>query len=179
MPRHASRALLIAALTGLLVAAGAAPATAGQRQTTGHESFLGFIATSGASGERQVVATGIVAKGVFTGVGHIVEVPNLPDDPDNVSRDDLVFRAGTFHLVTVSNDFSFSIDPASCKFTVAVDQTSSIVGGTGAFANASGVFDASVHAHGLAARNPDGSCSDQVAPLRELDIVSGTGSLTL
>ena len=126
-----------------------------------------------------MVATGVVAKGVFTGVGRIVEVPNLPGDPDSVSRDDLVFRAGTFHLVTVNNDFSFTIDPVTCRFTATIQQTSNIVGGTGAFANASGVFDASVHAHGLAARNQDGTCSDQVAPLRELDIVMGTGSLAL
>jgi hypothetical protein len=32
---------------------------------------------------------------VFRGVGRIVEIPNLPADPDNVSRDDLVFPSGT------------------------------------------------------------------------------------
>ena len=33
----------------------------------------------------------------FSGVGRIVELPNLPDDPDNVGRDDLVFPEGIMH----------------------------------------------------------------------------------
>ena len=182
MPHHAPRTFLTAVLAGLLLVAGALPAAAGHgtEPTTGPESFRGFILTSGATGERQVVATGVVAKGVFTGVGRIVEVPNEPGDPDSVSRDDLVFRAGTAHLVTVNESFSFSINPVTCIFKAAVEQASTIAGGTGVFADASGTFDdASVHATGLAARAPDGSCSDQVVPLHELDVVMGTGSLTL
>jgi hypothetical protein len=182
MPRHAFRTFLIAAVTALLVAAGAAPAAAGHsaRHTTGHESFFGFILTSGASGERQVVASGIVAKGVFTGIGRIVEVPNAVGEPDNVSHDDLVFRAGTAHLTsTTTAEPTFSLDPVTCRFTVTVQQTGVIEGGTGVFAHAVGHFDGSVRVHGLAARNPDRSCSEQLAPLLELDIVMGTGSLTL
>jgi len=175
MPRHALRVLPTAVITALLVAAMTAPASA---QTTGSESFHGFLLTSGASGERQVLASPIVATGVFTGVGRIVEVHSLPGDPDNVSRDDLVFRNGTFHLVSENGDVSFSLNPVTCKFTVSIEQTSTISGGAGAFAHASGSFTASVHAFGVAARNPDGSCSDEVAPLRELDVVAATGSLT-
>ena len=182
MPHHARRTFLTAIVAALLLlVVSVAPAAAGLRteQTTGPESFRGFILTSGATGQRQVVATGIVAKGVFTGVGRIVEVPNGPGDPDSVSRDDLVFRTGTAHLVTVNESFTFSINPVTCIFKATVEQTSTIAGGTGVFANASGTFDASVHATGLAARAPDGSCSDQVVPLHELDVVMGTGSLTL
>lgn len=181
IPRHARRTFLTAVVAALLLVGSVAPAAAGNRteQTTGPESFRGFILTSGASGQRQVVATGIVAKGVFTGVGRIVEVPNGPGDPDNVSRDDLVFRTGTAHLVTVNESFTFSINPVTCTFKATVDQTSTIAGGTGVFADASGTFDASVHATGLAARAPDGSCSDQVVPPHELGVVMGTGSLTL
>jgi hypothetical protein len=175
MTRHALRTFLTASITALLVAVLTAPASA---QTTGRESFHGFLLTSGASGERVVLASPIVASGVFTGVGRIVEVESLPGDPNNVSRDDLVFRQGTFHLVNENGDVSFSLNPATCKFTVTIEQTGTIDGGTGAFSNASGSFTGSVHAFGLAARNPDGSCNEAVAPLRELDVVAGTGSLT-
>jgi hypothetical protein len=175
MPRHALRALLTASITASLVAVSTAPASA---QTTGSESFHGFLLTSGASGARQVLASPVVATGVFTGVGRIVEVQNLPSDPENVSRDDLVFRKGTFHLVSENRDASFSLNSETCRFTVAVEQSSTINGGTGAYANASGSFTASVHAFGVTARNADGSCSEDVAPLRELDVVTAAGSLT-
>jgi hypothetical protein len=175
MPRHALRVLLTASITASLVAVSTASASA---QTTGSETFDGFLLTSGASGERQVLASPIVATGVFTGVGRLVEVQNLPSDPDNVSRDDLVFRRGTFHLVSENGDVSSSLNPETCRFTVTVEQSSRINGGTGAFADASGSFTASVHAFGVTARNADGSCSEEVAPLRELDVVNAAGSLT-
>jgi hypothetical protein len=45
-----------------------------------------------------VASSIIVFRGVFNGVGRIVEVPNRPGDPDTVSRDNLVFPGGTMHL---------------------------------------------------------------------------------
>ena len=175
MPSRTPRALLTASITGLLVAVMAAPASA---QTTGPESFKGIIVTSGATGERQVLASPIVAKGVFTGAGRVVEVQNLPGDPDNVSRDDLVFRQGAFHLVSENVDVQFSLNPVTCRFAVAIQQVGTITGGTGAFEDASGTFTGSVHATGATARNPDGSCSEDAAALRETDVVAGTGTLT-
>jgi hypothetical protein len=53
----------------------AAPAAA---QTTSSETFKGVIVTSGVSGTRTVVSSVILAKGVFRGVGEIVEAPTLP-----------------------------------------------------------------------------------------------------
>jgi hypothetical protein len=49
-----------------------------------------------------VIASVVAAKGAFTGVGRIVEVPNLPADPDAFSRDDLVFAGGSIHIVSTS-----------------------------------------------------------------------------
>src|SRR5262249_58185767 len=68
--------------------------------TGGTETFNGVIVTSGTSGDRVVVNSIVRAKGIFDGVGRIVEVPNLPTDPDDVSRDDLVFPEGTIHIVS-------------------------------------------------------------------------------
>src|SRR5262245_50565481 len=143
MPRHALRIFLAASISALLVAAFSGPASA---ESSGPESFHGFLLASGTSGERQVLLSPVVATGVFNGIGRIVEVDSLPTDPPNVLRDDLVFRTGTAHLVSTSGEPSFSLDPETCKFTASVEQTNTISGGTGVFANASGDFTGLVHA---------------------------------
>jgi hypothetical protein len=89
----------------------AATATPAVAATTGSETFRGVLETSGVSGDRTVISSIIVMTGVFSGTGRIVEVPNLPTDPDNVSRDDLVFAEGTFHLLTTNGDISFTLNP--------------------------------------------------------------------
>ena len=166
----------VGALLGAALAVGLlAPAAAG---TTGSETFNITLAVSGTSGERNVITAIVVAKGVFSGNGRLVEVDNLPGDPDNVVRDDLVFAEGTFHLLSTFGDFSASVNPNSCRLTVTVFQTSEIVGGTGRFAGASGSFDATLHGMGTLARNPDGSCSMDQEPLHEQDKIELIGTLT-
>jgi len=72
---------------------------------------------SGVSGTRTVISSVLVAKGVFRGVGRIVELPDLPGDPPNFSRDDLVFAEGTMHLVSATVAItSFSQNPRNCLF---------------------------------------------------------------
>jgi hypothetical protein len=165
---------------GGLLAVGAALAVAAPAaaQTSGAERFTGAIVASDTSGERQVVTSVVVAKGVFNGVGRIVEVPNLPGDPDNVSRDDLVFAGGSLHLVSTTLDFSFSLDPRSCAITARLQQTGEIVGGTGRFAGASGSSTATVTGRGITARNPDGSCSLEQPTLFEVDAIASQGTLS-
>jgi hypothetical protein len=165
---------------GALLAVGialavSAPATA---QTTGNETFSGVIVTSGSSGARAVVASVVVGKGVFSGVGRLVEVENLAGDPDNVSRDDLVFADGSIHIVSTNLDSSFSVNPRSCIFTVMVQQTGIVAGGTGRFAAAAGSYTATVTARGLLQRNPDGSCSMEQTPLHEVDMLASSGTLS-
>src|SRR3954452_1746219 len=127
----AKRAVVPALVIGAVLA-GSAPALA---RTSGAETFSGFIAASNASGTREVVSSLVVAKGAFSGIGRVVEVPNLPDDPENVSRDDLVFARGAMHLVTTNLDSTFSIDPWSCIGIFNVKQTQTIQGGTRRFAH--------------------------------------------
>jgi hypothetical protein len=133
---------------------------------------------SGVSGTRTVITSVVIFKGAFSGVGRIVEVDNLPGDPDNVNRDDLVFARGSMHLVNTILDFSLSANPRSCVFTATIHQTNEIDGGTGQFAAATGSFTTTVTGRGVLPRNPDGSCDDSRDPLHEVDMIAATGTLS-
>jgi hypothetical protein len=161
----------------LMILLAISPATAAA-QTTGSETFDGFLIVSGASGSREVLASGIRARGVFNGVGRIVERENLPGDPDNVSRDDLVFPDGTMHIVNVTLDVSSDLNPISCIATFTVQQETSIEGGTGIFADATGSGTATVIGRAKAQRAPDGSCDMNQLPLFEHDKVTASGTLS-
>jgi hypothetical protein len=172
----------VTAALGALVAIGltlAATVAAAPARTTGKESFRGVIVASGESGRRTVVSTVIVARGVFTGDGRVVEVPNRPGDPDNVSRDNLVFPQGTMHLVTTNKSITPSVNSQTCAVKVLIRQTQSIRGGTGAFRHAAGSFAGTLRGRGVAARNPDGSCSQQMAQLIEVAVFSMRGTLSV
>jgi hypothetical protein len=170
------RAVVSALVTvGITCALLSSPATA---QTTGSETFHGVLVVSGAAGTRDVVSSVIVARGVFTGVGRIVERENLPGDPENISRDDLVFADGVIHIVNDTLDATFELNPRSCVGRFTAQQATTVEGGTGRFAGASGSFAAAVNARGLLRRNPDGSCAANQAPLFELDKLTGRGTLS-
>lgn len=168
----------LAALLGiaLTLVASVAPAAAG---TGGKQSFSGVIVASGAAGTRTVVSTLVVATGVVTGHGRVVEVANRPGDHDNVSRDDLVFRRGTLHLVTTNRSVTPSVNLQTCANTVRIRQTQRIDGGTGAFLRAAGRFAGTLRGRGVAARNPDGTCAPQMAQLLEVAVFSTHGTLSL
>jgi hypothetical protein len=172
MGRRSRQALLAA----LIVLAGVLASSAGAG--SGSQTFKVLIVVSGASGGRDVVAAPVFGRGAFNGVGRLVEIPNRPGDPDEVARDDLLFAGGTMHLVSVTNDFSGSLDPRTCIFDATIEQTTTIVGGTGRFSAAAGTFAATVRAHAIAARNADGSCSQERGPLAELDALTMTGTLS-
>jgi len=168
-------AALLAAGTALAISAAMAmPAAAA---TSGSQTFSGTIVTSGVSGTRTVISSVVVAKGVFSGVGRVVEVPNLPGDPGNVSRDDLVFREGIMHLISTMVSFSFSLN-RGCLGNATIQQTAVIAGGTGQFAAATGSFVATVSGPALLPRNPDGSCSFTQSPLHEVDMFTDSGTLS-
>ena len=114
---------------------------------------------------------------MFDGVGRIVEIPNLPGDPDNILRDDLVFADGVMHLVTTVGNVSATLNPKSCVLIVTVEQTAVVNGGTGRFAGASGTFAGELDARVVLPRNPDRSCSE-VATTNEIDQLASNGTLT-
>ena len=175
MKRKMSWALLAGGIALTASTAAAAPAAAA---TTGNQTFKGTIVTSGVSGTRTVITSVVIAKGAFSGVGRIIEVENLPGDPDNVSRDDLVFASGSMHLVSTNLDFSASVNPRSCVATATIHQAGEIAGGTGQFANATGSGTATVTGQEVLARNPDGSCNFEHVPLHEVDMFASTGTLS-
>jgi hypothetical protein len=170
--------------TGALLGAGIAlaisVATAGPSAaaTSGSETVNGILVTSGVSGTRMDISSVAVARGVFNGVGRIVEIPAQPGDPLNVSRDDLVYPEGTMHLINTTVGFSSTLNPHSCLFRATLQEDSQITGGTGLFAHASGTFTGTISPQGLFPRNPDGSCAVGQPSLHEVDTVTFSGTLS-
>ena len=176
MKRQVTGALLAAGTVFALCAATVMPAAAA---TSGSEEFSGTIVASGVSGTRTVISPVVVAKGVFSGVGRVVELPNLPTDPDTVSRDDLVFPGGTMHLISTGGDItSFSVNPHNCMIELTLQNPGEITGGTGQFATATGSSTGTVTAEGLGASNPDGSCSFTQPAVHEVDLIAASGTLS-
>ena len=170
-------AILVAVTVLVVSVATAVPAAA---TTSGSETVSGRLVTSGVSGTRTTIATVAVARGVFNGVGRIVEIPSLPGDPANVSRDDLVYPIGTMHLLNTTVGFlSPKLNPQNCLFSVTLQENSEIIGGTGLFAHASGTFTGKISPQGLLPQNPDGSCAPVGTPsLHEVDMVAFSGTLS-
>lgn len=166
------RILAIAAVTAAMLSTGVAAAPA--HATTGREAFHGFIVKT----RGHVDFTRIAARGVFNGVGRIVEKGARPGDADNVNRDNLVFRRGTMHLVSTNHRVRFHVNPTTCRLTATVHQTNRVTGGTGMFRHASGRFRGLVRAFGVFPRKADGSCRQNRELLHELDLVRGLGRLT-
>jgi hypothetical protein len=167
---------LLAAGTALAISA--APAMPAAAATSGTETLSGiivFVAGPGTN-SRTVVSSVVRAGGVFRGVGRVVE--RVLPDAAGVSRDDLVFRSGTMHVVSTPGKLSFSVNPHSCLFTGTQQFTWGVTGGTGQFDDATGSFTGTVSAVALLARNPDGSCSFTQFPRYEVDKFAESGTLS-
>jgi hypothetical protein len=173
MPGQIQKMLAVATVTAALMSTGIASAPA-QHETTGRESFHGFLVKT----RGDVDFTRIALRGAFDGVGRIVEKGAKPGDPDNVNRDDLVFRGGTMHLVSTNHRVVFHVNRRTCSLSGSVRQTNRVKGGTGMFRHASGRFRGIVHGFGVFPRKADGSCRLNGELLHELDLVRGHGRLT-
>jgi len=176
MKRLVKGALLAA---GIALAISAAPAMPAAAATSGTETLSGIIVFVAGpdTNTRTIISSVVRARGVFGGVGRVVEL--VPPDPaTGVSRDDLVFRSGTMHVVSTPGKLSFSVNPHSCLFTGTQQFTWDVTGGTGQFAGATGSFTGTVSAVALLARNPDGSCSFTQFPRYEVDKFAESGTLS-
>ena len=161
---------------GIALAISAAPAMPAAAAASGTETLSGTIVFAAVPGtnSRAVIGSVVRAGGVFRGVGRVVEL--VPPDPAGVSRDDLVFRSGTMHVVSTPGSLSFSINPHSCLFTGTQQLSWDVTGGTGQFAAATGGFTGTVSTQALLARNPDSSCS--FTALHEVDKFAESGTLS-
>ena len=176
MKRLVKGALLAA---GTALAISAAPAMSAAAATSGTETLGGTIVFAAGPGtnSRTVIGSVVRARGAFRGVGRVVEL--VPPDPAGVSRDDLVFRGGTMHVVSTPGKLlSFSVNPHSCLFTGTQQLTWDVTGGTGQFAGATGSVTGTVSAVALLGRNPDGSCSFTPFPRHEVDKFAESGTLS-
>jgi len=168
----------LSALLGVAVVLMTPALSAAFARTSGSERFDGGLVVSNASGKRVVAGSVVAMSGAFSGVGRIVERANRPGDSGKVSRDDLVFAAGTLHIVNVDRGpETLAVNRRTCTATFKVPKTTTIDGGTGRFAGATGTFVGDVTGSAVARRNVDGSCDQQHAPLFEIDAVMGTGTL--
>jgi hypothetical protein len=164
---------------GTALAISAAPAMPAAAATSGTETLSGIIVFAAGPGtnSRTVVSSVVRARGVFRGVGRVVE--RVLPDAAGVSRDDLVFRSGTMHVVSRPGKLlSSSVNPHSCLFTGTQQFTWGVTGGTGQFDDATGSFTGTVSAVALLARNPDGSCSFTQFPRYEVDKFAESGTLS-
>jgi hypothetical protein len=171
MPRQTRKILATATVAAAVLSAGVGPAPA--QATSGHQSFHGFIVKT----RGDVDMTRIAGHGAFDGVGRIVEVHSRPGDPNSVNRDNLVFRAGTMHLVSTNHKVTFHMNRRTCRVSATLYQTSRVTGGTRMFRGASGRFHARVRAFGIAPRAIDGSCRQSGELRHELDLVQAHGRL--
>jgi hypothetical protein len=135
---------------------------------SGPQTFNGGLVVSSKAGKRKVIGSVIAASGVFTGVGRIVERPNHPGEGRNISRDDLVFAAGTIHIVNRTRSMSLALNRGTCTARFKARQTTTVDGGTGKFAGATGTLW----------RKPDGRCDLRQGPAAEIDVVAARGTLT-
>ena len=173
MKRAMSWALLVA---GTALAISAAPAIPAAAATSGSETLSGTIvfAATGAT-TRTVIGSSVRARGVFKGVGRVVEVVF----GGSVSQDDLVFPGGTLHVLSTTGEpvSPFVINPHSCLFTGTEKLTYQVTGGTGKFTGAAGNLTGTVSGRALLARNPDGTCTTEQLPLHEVDKFDVSGTL--
>ncbi len=149
MKRLVKGALLAA---GTALAISAAPAMSAAAATSGTETLSGTIVFASVPGtnSRTVISSVVRARGVFRGVGRVVE---LVPPAAGVSRDDLVFRSGTMHVVSTPGTLlSSSVNPHSCLFTGTQQLTWDVTGGTGQFDDATGSFTGTVSAVALSRR---------------------------
>jgi hypothetical protein len=165
------------ALAAVVLVVAAPTAVTATRLATGSQRFDGGLVVSNASGTRRVLGSVVAASGVYNGVGRIVERPNRPGDSDKVNRDDLVFPAGTLHIVSTAKTFSARINPQTCVLRIRITQTAAIDGGTRRFAGATGTFGGSVDGSGVARRAADGTCDQKRPPLTEVTTIAGSGTL--
>ncbi len=98
--------------------------------------------------------------GVIRTTGVVTDIASLPTDPANSNRHTLLDPSGSFTVLTTGGtNPTPNINPVTCSFRFTIRHIDAkIVSGSGAYANATGRFDATASVNAVLQRLPDGSC---------------------
>jgi hypothetical protein len=121
--------------------------------------------------------------GVIRTSGVVTDIASLPTDPANSERHTLLDPSGSFTVLTTGGTNPTPIvNPANCSFRFTIRHiNTTIVSGTGAYANATGHFDATASVVAVMQRLADGSCdmNQNDAPAYTTTYVTAFGYINL
>jgi hypothetical protein len=173
--RRVLMSVTVAATLG--TALGLAPVAASAMSRHGGETVKAAIYEVNGTGTGWVKLSGTVR-----GSGNVAEEPSLPSDPANSSRALIAVPQGTFTVLsTGGTDIGPNVGP-NCSVTFAIKgQMTTVVSGTGLFANATGTFRGNIFVTGYLARLSTGACDESPtsAPLFDIVYVNARGHVNL
>jgi hypothetical protein len=154
---------VLAAVIGLAVPAGAAPAAPAVASGTEHVQIMTTSATA--------VSEPAIGWGVFTGAG--------TDHLGHGSTDTFTFPGGSFKVTSSSPAGPSSLNPKTCLFQAAGKGTYTISGGTGRYKSISGHGRYTISDLGIDARTKSGACNQNAAPIAFQQVINATGPVKL
>ena len=156
----------VVAVAGAMAATGLTAASASQAAgSSGFEHFQ-LVATNPAHN----APSSIIARGVFTAGG--------VDHPGN-KVDTVVFPNGMFKIAHSNGTGTPRFNAKTCLFTLALNGTYRLSGGTGAYAGISGHGIYRLNILIVSARNSAGKCSNKLPPTAFQQIIKAQGPVSL
>jgi hypothetical protein len=158
---------------GLLASQASASPTRGHEIITSSQYSVGNGFGVGPWTGRGVIRTG----------GVVTDIASLPSDPANSNRHTLLDPTGSFTVLTTGGtNPTPHINPVTCSVRFTVRHINAkIVSGTGAYANATGRFDATATISGFLSRTATGACdmNQNDPPAYSTTYVTAVGHINL
>ena len=158
-------AISVVAVGGAMAATGLTAASASQAGSSGTEFFQ--LVTTNPAGN---ATPSIIARGAFT-VGGVTHPGSRVDTA--------VFPNGTFKIAHSNGTGTPRFNAKTCLFTLALNGTYRLSGGTGAYAGISGHGIYRLNIMFVGARNAAGKCSQKLPPVAFQQIIRAQGPVTL
>jgi hypothetical protein len=155
----------VVAVAGAMVT-GLTAASASQAAGSSGTEFFQLVNTNSANN----APSSIIARGAFTAGG--------VDHPGN-KVDTVVFPNGTFKIAHSNGTGTPRFSPKTCLFTLALNGTYRLSGGTGAYAGISGHGIYRLNIMFVGARNAAGKCSQKLPPTAFQQIIRAQGPVSL